>query len=265
MSPREQERYLEFAWRTAIAAGAAILPHFREIIAVEDKRNFMGYDPVTIADRAAEDEIRAAIKDAYPDHGIHGEEHGRQTGTSPLTWVIDPIDGTKSFILGQHHWATLIALHDGTAPAVGVVHQPFVGESFLGTAGGTALWRRGSEERVLRTRPCARIEDAIVTTTDPRQVRTPAEEGALRAVSARARFLRYGGDCYCYTQLAMGFVDVVIENGLQPYDVQALIPIIEAAGGAITSWSGGACDQGGPVLASGDRGLHEALLRLLAG
>jgi len=255
--------YLEFAYRTALAAGDAILPHFREIIAVEDKRNFMGYDPVTVADREAEAVIRAAIGRAWPDHGIHGEEHGRETGTAPYTWVIDPIDGTKSFILGQLHWGVLIALHDGTQPVVGVVHQPFVGETFLGATGRASQWRRGDQQRTLRTRPCARIEDAIVVTTDPRQFRTPEDEAALRAVSDPARFLRYGGDCYCYTQLAMGFVDVVIENGLQPYDVQALMPVIAGAGGVVTSWAGGPCDQGGPVLACGDPALHEQLLRRL--
>ena len=124
------------------------------------------------------------------------------------------------------------------APVVGVVHQPFVGETFIGVAGGEAHWRRGDERRRLRTRRCARIEDAIVSTTDPRQFRSSAERAALAAVGDRARLLRYGGDCYCYTQLAMGFVDVVIENGLQPYDVQALIPIVEAAGGRITDWVG---------------------------
>jgi histidinol phosphatase-like enzyme (inositol monophosphatase family) len=263
MTPAEAAAYAEFACRVAHAAGAVILPHFRAVIAVEDKRNFMGYDPVTVADREAEDVIRAAIKAAYPTHGVHGEEHGREAGSSPLTWVIDPIDGTKSFILGQHHWAILIALHDGTAPVVGVTHQPFVGETFVGVAGSIAQWRRGDERRTLRTRPCARIEDAIVTTTDPRQFRTPVEQASLRAVSDRARFLRYGGDCYCYTQLAMGFVDIVIENGLQPYDVQSLIPLIEAAGGAITDWQGGPCDQGGAVVASGDRALHRDVLQRL--
>jgi histidinol phosphatase-like enzyme (inositol monophosphatase family) len=264
MNPRDAERYLEFAYSMALAAGEAILPHFREIIDVEDKRNVMGYDPVTIADRAAEDVIRAEIAHAYPDHGIHGEEHGRQTGASPLTWVIDPIDGTKSFILGQLHWATLIALHDGGHPVVGVVHQPFVGETFLGTQGGLAHWRRGDQRRALRTRTCARIEDAIVCTTDPRQFRTPEEQAALAAVGGPARLLRYGGDCYCYTQLAMGFADVVIENGLQAYDVQALMPIIEAAGGVVTDWQGGNCDQGGTVVACGDRELHAGVLELLA-
>lgn len=260
MSPRDAADYLEFAYHTALAAGAAILPHFREAIAVEDKRNFMGYDPVTIADRDAEAVIRAAIKRAYPSHGIHGEEHGRESGTAPYTWVIDPIDGTKSFILGQLHWGVLIALHDGTRPVAGVVHQPYVGETFVGAAGGRAQWRRGDERRTLATRACARVEDAIVVTTDPRQFRTPAEVAALNAVADDARFLRYGGDCYCYTQLAMGFVDVVIENGLQPYDVQALIPIVEGAGGRISDWNGGSCDQGGAVLATGDPALHERLL-----
>jgi histidinol phosphatase-like enzyme (inositol monophosphatase family) len=257
MNPRDAEGYLEFAYRMALAAGESILPHFREIIDVEDKRNLMGYDPVTIADRAAEEVIRAEIMRAYPDHGIHGEEQGKQAGTSPLTWVIDPIDGTKSFILGLLHWATLIALHDGTRPVVGVVHQPFVGETFLATRGG-------DQRRTLKTRCCARIEDAIVATTDPRHFRSPRQLEVYAAITGSARLTRLGGDCYCYTQLAMGFVDMVVETGLQPYDVQALIPLVESAGGAITNWSGGPCDQGGDVFACGDRELHAQVLKLLA-
>ena len=256
--------YLEFAHRTAQRAGEAILPHFRRAIEIEDKRNFMGYDPVTVADHAAEQVIRDAIKAAYPAHGIHGEEHGREAGTSPFTWVIDPIDGTKSFILGQLHWGILIALHDGTAPVVGVAHQPFVGESFVGIAGELAQWRRGDERRTLHTRSCDAIEHAIVVTTDPRQFVLPVERRALATVSEKARFLRYGGDCYCYTQLAMGLVDVVIENGLQAYDIQALIPVVEAAGGRVTNWTGGSCEQGGPVLACGDPALHKSLVSRLS-
>jgi len=264
MNPRDAEGYLEFAYRTALAAGEAILPHFREIIDVEDKRPLAGYDPVTIADRAAESVIRAEIARAYPDHGIHGEEQGKQAGTSPLTWVIDPIDGTRSFILGQLHWATLIALHDGVRPVAGVAHQPFVGETFLAAQGGLAQWRRGDQKRTLRTRACARIEDAVVATTDPRHFQTPRQRAVYDAISGPARLTRFGGDCYCYTQLAMGFVDMVVETGLQPYDVQALIPLIEAAGGVITNWSGGACDQGGDVFACGDRELHAQVLAKLA-
>jgi histidinol phosphatase-like enzyme (inositol monophosphatase family) len=265
MKPGDAERYLEFAYRMALAAGDAILPHFREVIDVEDKRNASGYDPVTIADRAAEEVIRAEIARAYPDHGIHGEEQGRQVGTSQLTWVIDPIDGTRSFILGQLHWATLIALHDGQQPVVGVVHQPFVGETFLGVRGGLAQWRRGDQQRTLRTRRCAKVEDAVVATTDPRHFRSPRQLAVYDAITATARLTRFGGDCYCYTQLAMGFVDMVVETGLQPYDVQALIPLVEAAGGVITNWSGGPCDQGGDVFACGDRALHTQVLKHIAG
>jgi len=263
MTPRDADRYLEFACGMALAAGESILPHFREAIDVEDKRNKLGYDPVTIADRAAEDVIRAQITRTYPDHGIHGEEHGKQSGTSPYTWVIDPIDGTRSFILGQLHWATLIALHDGERPVVGVVHQPFVGETFLATRGGQAKWRRGDQQRTLRTRTCAAIEDATVATTDPRHFQSPLQLAVYNTITGPARLTRFGGDCYCYTQLAMGFVDMVVETGLQPYDVQALIPLVEAAGGAITNWSGGPCDQGGDVFACGDKALHAKVLRLL--
>ena len=264
MNPRDAEGHLEFAYRMALVAGEVILPHFREVIDIEDKRNPHGYDPVTIADRAAEEVIRAEITRTYPDHGIHGEEHGKQPGSSPLTWVIDPIDGTKSFILGQLHWATLIALHDGERPVVGVVHQPFVGETFLATQGGLAQWRRGKDRRTLRTRRCAKIEDAIVATTDPRHFQSESQLAVYNAITRIARLTRFGGDCYCYTQLAMGFVDIVVETGLQPYDIQALIPLVEAAGGAITNWSGGPCDQGGDVVACGDRVLHAHVLQLLA-
>jgi myo-inositol-1(or 4)-monophosphatase len=261
----ELGEYLDFACRTALAAAPAILPHFRVAIDVEDKPGSpLGYDPVTIADRAAESVIRAAIAHAYPTHGLFGEEHGRQPGTSAYTWVIDPIDGTKSFILGQMHWGTLLALNDGTRPVVGVACQPYVGELFCAAHGGKALWRRGAEERVLRTRRCRDHRHAIVATTDPRQFLGEREVAAFAAVASPARFTRYGGDLYCYTQLAMGLVDVVIEYGLKPYDIQALVPIIESAGGVVTDWRGNPCYEGGDVLACGDRALHETLLRKIS-
>ncbi len=143
MIPARAAEFLEFALRTAQAAGAVILPHFRAALDVADKGGARGYDPVTVADHAAETVISAAIASTYADHGIRGEEHGWQKGASSYTWVIDPIDGTRSFILGQMHWATLIALHDGERIVAGVAHQPYVGESFLATAGGVAEWRRG--------------------------------------------------------------------------------------------------------------------------
>jgi histidinol phosphatase-like enzyme (inositol monophosphatase family) len=255
--------FADFALQAARDAGDAILPHFRVSIDIEDKGGARGYDPVTAADRAAETVIRDAVRKRYPDHGIEGEEHAREPGSSRYTWVIDPIDGTRSFILGLLHWATLIALNDGTRPIVGVAHQPYVGESFV-AVDGRAEWRRGDDCRALRVRRCARVEDAVVATTDPRHFRSERQLAAYGVATTGARLVRYGGDCYCYTQLAMGLVDIVIETGLQAYDIQALIPLIENAGGVVSNWDGGRCDAGGDVLACGDRALHTALLGQIA-
>ena len=255
---------LEFALRTAEAAGTAILPHFRAALDVEDKGGAKGYDPVTVADHAAEAVIRAEIARAHPDHGIRGEEHGTQRGASKYMWVIDPIDGTRSFILGQMHWATLIALNDGDGPVVGVAHQPYVGETFMGTTGGGAHWRRGSEQRALKTRRCRKLSDAVVACTDPKMFVTAAERSAFDRVSTRARLTRWGGDCYAYCLLAMGLIDIVIEASLHAYDVQALMPIIGEAGGVITTWAGERADEGGFVVACGDPALHPEVLALLA-
>ena len=255
--------FLEFTFRTAIAAGAAILPHFREAIDVADKGGGGGYDPVTIADRAGEAVIRARIADTFPDHGIRGEELGLQKGASRYTWVIDPIDGTRSFILGQMHWATLIALNDGKRVVAGVAHQPYVGETFLAEVDGGARWRRGREQRELRTRRCRSIDAAVLACTDPTMFRNARDRAAFRRVAEKVRLIRWGGDCYAYCLLAMGLIDVVIESSLHPWDVQALIPIVESAGGSITSWDGGRCDEGGSVVACGDRALHRKVLKLL--
>ena len=255
---------LECAWLAARAAGAVILPHFRAALEVENKDRTGGYDPVTVADRAAETVIRTHLRTHYPTHGLFGEEHGREAGSEPWHWVIDPIDGTKSFVLGQLHWGVLIALNDGTRPVAGVAYQPFVDEGFLAHAGGAAQWRRGSERRPLRTRRCPDLAQAIVVTTDPRFFAPPREAAAFAAVTQGARFTRYGGDLYCYTQLAMGLTDIVIETGLKPYDIQALIPVIEGAGGVVSDWRGGTCYDGGDVLACGDPALHGELLRRIA-
>jgi len=257
--------FLEFAVRTAEAAGEAVLPHFRVALDVADKGGANGYDPVTVADHAAEAVIRAEIARAYADHGVRGEEHGWQKGSSNYTWVIDPIDGTRSFILGQMHWATLIALHDGERVVAGVAHQPYVGESFVASADGDAQWRRGTERRTLKTRDCRTVSNAVVACTDPKMFRTAGERAAFDRVADRARLTRWGGDCYAYCLLAMGLIDIVIEASLHAYDVQALIPIVEAAGGAITTWTGAPCDEGGSVVACGDRALLPQVLDLLAG
>lgn len=265
MGASEAAGFAEFAIEMAAAAGAAILPHFRVALDVADKgARGDPYDPVTVADRAAEALIRERIARAHPDHGIRGEEHGWQKGTSKYTWVVDPIDGTRSFILGQLHWATLIALNDGERVVAGVAHQPFVGETFAAVAGGDAWWRRGTERRKLATRRCRDLSDAVLACTDPAMFKAPAALDAFNRVAGEVRLRRWGGDCYCYCLLAMGLIDVVIESSLHAYDVQALIPIIEAAGGVMSDWGGNACNEGGSVVACGDKALHERVLALLA-
>ncbi len=263
MDDRAIADYTAFACRLADLAGRVILPYFRVRLDVENKTAGSGYDPVTLADRAAERAIRDEIRRVHPGHAILGEEHGFAAGTDGLTWIIDPIDGTRAFIIGQLHWGVLIALNDGARPVVGVMHQPYTGETFVGSRLGAELRRRRSSASI-RVRECPRLEDAIVSATDPAMFTGPGERDAFRAVASRARMRRYGGDCYSYCMLAAGFIDLVIEAGLKPYDIQPLIPIIEAAGGIVTGWSGGPPYDGGQVIAAGDRELHEIALAILA-
>jgi myo-inositol-1(or 4)-monophosphatase len=263
MDDRAISEYTAFACRVAELAGRVILPHFRVRLDVENKTAGRGFDPVTLADRAAEQAIRDEIQRVYPGHGIIGEEHGSKAGTDGLTWIIDPIDGTRAFIIGQLHWGVLIALNDGVRPVVGVMHQPYTGETFVGSRLGAEM-KRGATSTSLQVRGCPRLEDAIVSATDPAMFTGPGERDAFRAVASRARMRRYGGDCYSFCLVAAGFIDLVIESGLKPYDIQPLIPIIEAAGGIVTSWSGGAPYDGGQIIAAGDRELHKIALAILA-
>ncbi|MFF7709375.1 histidinol-phosphatase [Pseudomonas sp. NPDC007930] len=246
-----------FAETLAQAAADAALPHFRTRHAVENKLEH-GFDPVTLADQGAEQAMRELIHAQYPEHGIFGEEYGQEPGTSPLTWVLDPIDGTRAFITGLPLWGTLIALNDGQAPVLGMMSQPFTGERFVGTPEGAWL----GEQR-LRTRACARFEDAVLMSTSPQLFDIPSRKAVFERLAGQARMTRYGGDCYAYCMLAMGLVDVVIEDNLKPYDVQALIPIIEGAGGRMTAWDGGTAQKGGAVVAAGDPALHAWLLTQL--
>ncbi|HSS63415.1 MAG TPA: histidinol-phosphatase [Gammaproteobacteria bacterium] len=256
---------MAFADRLADAAGAEILPYFRSDLEVQNKARDACYDPVTLADRTAEQAIRALIHETYPDHGILGEEFGFEAGVSGLTWVVDPIDGTKSFMTGQLHWASLIALYDGEKPCIGVVDQPYVGERFNGSRLGARVARRGGEEQVLRTRACERLEAAVLCSTGREIFAGDEELAAFDRVASRARMVRYGGDCYLYCMLAAGLVDLVIESTLKPHDVQALIPLVEAAGGIVSGWSGESAVHGGRVIAAGDRRVYERALELLSG
>ena len=263
LSPEEIDEYSTFALRLADAAGKVTLPHFRSGLAVDNKRGEFTFDPVTAADRDAEHAIRDLIRSHYPAHGIHGEEHGKEEGTSPLTWVIDPIDGTRSFISGVPLWGTLIALNDGTRPVIGVMDQPYTGERFLGRPGGSELIGRHGRH-ILRASRCTKLEDAILGNTDPAMFRDEKAKAAFREVSARVKLRRFGGDCYFYCLLAADTIDLVIEASLQPYDIQAVMPIIEQSGGIVTSWTGTDPQMGGSVVAAATPELHAAALEVLS-
>lgn len=257
------EELVRFAERLADASGEVIRPWFRVDLDVIDKGNGrFGFDPVTEADREAETVLRRLIKESYPGHGILGEEHGYEPGTEPFTWVLDPIDGTRAFICGMPQWGTLIALSDGQKPMVGVLDQPVTRERWVGHSGRAELVTPSKTTRI-RTRACADLASAVVTTTHPTAYFTNAEADAFQAIGRRARMTRYGGDCYAYAMLAMGFIDVVIEASLKPWDVQALIPIIEGAGGLFTSWDGGDAQNGGRVIAAGDARVHAEAIESL--
>lgn len=253
-----------FAEELADLSGATILPHFRESIEVHNKHSAGGFDPVTEADRAAEEAIRTRIKLRYPSHGILGEEYGSEPGAAPYTWVLDPIDGTRAFMCGMAQWGTLIALNDGRRPLIGVLDQPYTRERWV-AAGGASTFRNAHGRRTqLKTRACGSLKEAVLSTTSPVGYFDAAEQKAFWALAEDARLTRFGGDCYAYGLLAMGFVDVIVEATLKPWDVQALIPIVENAGGVITTWEGAPAFDGGRVVACGDRRLHAAVLEVLA-
>lgn len=263
-SSAEVSTFAAFAETLADLSGKTILPHFRAGIAVENKLGAGGFDPVTEADRQAEAVIRSAIKQRYGDHGILGEEHGAESGTSPFTWVIDPIDGTRAFVCGMAQWGTLIALNDGTKPIVGVLDQPYTRERWLAANGTTTFRGPDGKTSMLRTRRCPSLKDAVLTTTSPVGYFDEHEQRVFWALSAQARLTRFGGDCYAYGLLAMGFIDVIVEATLKPWDVQALIPIVENAGGIVTTWDGKPATDGGQVVACGDASLHAAVCEVLS-
>lgn len=254
-----------FVDRLADVSGEAILPFFRTSIGSEDKSRGGVFDPVTEADRAAEAAMRRLITQTFPGHGIVGEEFDDIRTDADYVWILDPIDGTKSFISGLPVWGTLIGLTHKGQPCYGMMHQPFTRERFTGDGEG-AQWRgvngRGAVKRSLSVRSCASLAEATLMTTSPLLI--PHEQrAAFHHVEAQVRLSRYGGDCYAYCMLASGHIDLVIESGLQPYDIVALIPIVEGAGGIITSWDGGSAANGGAIIASGDKRVHEAALKLL--
>lgn len=222
------------------AAAAETLPRFRSALAVEDKgaANTVGggFDPVTEADRGAERAIRRLIAEHHPDHGVIGEEEGEDRPDADWTWVIDPVDGTRAFVSGLPMWVTLIGLNWRGRPVLGSIGQPYIGELFIGHAGGSRLLSRGGERPIrARARPLA---EATLAATDPHAYFEGAELEAWTALRRKARLVRLGGDGYLFALAALGGVDLVVETGLKRWDIEPCIPVVEGAGGVVTDWAG---------------------------
>lgn len=247
-----------FAIRLADAAGAVIRKYYRASLAVESKPDA---SPVTVADREAEQVLRETIRATYPDHGIDGEEFAGERLDAKFVWHLDPIDGTKSFVVGRPMFGTLIALAQAGRPILGVIDQCILGERWLGGAGRSSTWNGQS----IRVRSCATLRDAVLAVTSP-QMFSAAERAAIARLEGAVRFPVYGGDCYGYGLLAMGLIDLIVEADLDVHDFMALVPVIEGAGGIVTDWQGAPLGRGsdGRVIAAGDSRVHAEAMELLA-
>jgi histidinol phosphatase-like enzyme (inositol monophosphatase family) len=260
MTPLDTPRLLAFADTLADAARAAILPYFRAAHTVESKGAL--FDPVTDADKAAERAMRALIEREFSDHSVLGEEYGGELASSGYQWILDPIDGTRAFISGLPLWGVLIGLYHDGRPLIGVMDQPYLDERYRGWNDGANLTARGAT-RALKTRACAGLSDAILSTTDPYLFKGE-EADAFARLRAEAKLTRYGYDCYAYAMVASGTMDCVVESSLKPFDIAALIPILTGAGGGVCAWDGGDSSAGGRVLAYGDARIRDKALELLA-
>lgn len=250
------------AHELADAARAETMRYFRtDALNTENKDNDGGFDPVTLGDRAAETAMRAVLEKRRPQDGILGEEFGRQSGQSGLTWVLDPIDGTRGFVCGTPSWGVLISVEDETGPILGVIDQPYIGERFVGDGQGARM-TGPMGARDIKVRAGVALDDALLLTTFP-EVGTEAERLAFERVRDQVKLTRYGLDCYGYALLALGQVDLVIEAGLSAYDISAPTAVVQAAGGVVTNWEGGPAHPGGRVVAAGSAELHARALDLV--
>ena len=258
---QDAQHIIDTAHRMADAARAAILPFFRTGLAADNKWQ-TGFDPVTEADRAAERAMREVLARLRPDDAVLGEEFGTTPGTSGLTWILDPIDGTRAFLCGAASWGVLIGVRDGQDIIYGLIDQPYTRERFEGGLGQSRLISDAGERPLAVRR--VELAGATLLTTYP-EVGTPDEAAAFRRVAGRVRLTRYGLDCYAYALLALGQVDLVIEAGLQSYDIAGPLAVVQAAGGIVTDWQGGPAHHGGQVIAAASPALHREALLLLNG
>ncbi len=255
--------FLASAHEMADLSAGEILPFFRRKFSVLHKEGKGIFDPVTDADRKSEKVIRDFLAEKWPEHSIIGEEFGQDLQDDDHCWIIDPIDGTRAFVLGSPLWGTLIGLSFQECPVIGMMNQPFTGERFWASPNG-AFARWGGAETILKTRDCPNLSEAVITTTCPDLFATDADRAQFNELRFQCRMTRYGGDCYNYCLLAMGTVDLIVESGLAPYDIAPLIPLIERSGGVITTWSGESAANGGQIIAAGSKKLHEKALTLLS-
>ena len=253
--------FSSFVDHLATVSGETILPFFRTALAIENKKPG-GFDPVTAADRAAEDAMRTLIRRSFPAHGILGEEYGDERTDAEYIWVLDPIDGTKSFIAGMVAWGTLIGLMRFGEPVFGMMHQPFTRERFSGD-GGAARYRGPGGARDLHVRDCEGLNDAVMFTTSP-LLMNRTDRTVFTRVEDKVKLSRYGGDCYAYCMLAAGQIDLIIETEIKTHDIVPLIPIIIGAGGIVTTWENGPAQSGGRIVVAGDKRVHEAALEMLS-
>jgi histidinol phosphatase-like enzyme (inositol monophosphatase family) len=261
ITPEHWNELADFARRLAHAAGKTTLPLFRASGSVTSKASDR-FDPVTDADRSAERAMRDLIGEAYPDHGITGEEWENKPSRSRFCWILDPIDGTKSFICGMPTWTTLIALTLDETAILGVIAQPFIKEMFIGGPYGS--WSEGPMGKCrLKVRSSVSMSEATLTTVAPEIYRTDRQKRVLQALSGRTRMTRFGGDAYFFAMLAAGFVDIAMDAELQTYDTAALVPIIRGAGGVITTWDGHDATAGGDIIAAASSELHAAALEII--
>lgn len=257
VTDEDRARFLGFAGRVVRAGGAQTLPYFRTQLHVEDKRLGGVFDPVTAADKACEAVIREAIKAEFPRHGIMGEEYGFEPGNG-LTWVIDPIDGTRAFMSGMVHWGVLLGLFDGQDVIVGAMYQPFTEELFVGD-GQQSVYRRGETTQVMSTSSCTRIDQAVFATTGLEWAEE-TDRIAMTRIIDHVQLSRVGGDCYLHAMVGMGSIDLSCDAHLQPYDIQALVPIVRGAGGIVTTITGENPSMGGTIVCAANPALYEVAL-----
>ena len=254
--------YCALLHRLADAAGRVILPHYRTALVAENKLSDGGFDPVTAADRAAEQAMRVLLAEVAPDHGIIGEEFGRERDDAENVWVIDPIDGTRAFMSGMPTWGTLIALLQQGNAVLGSIDQPFTQERFFGD-GERAWLRNRAGQHLIRSRHGVALEHAVIWVSSTFTT-TPAEQARVERLRSRVRLLRYGSDCYAYAMVASGLIDAVVDKGLEIYDIAAHIPLISGAGGRVIGLDGAPPLRSTGIIAAGEADLAEAIRDLLA-